>query len=166
MSWQKFWASHNKIFVYASIFAFLVSGVFLVFAYQSNSEANSMSQNEISQTVLGTSNQTVSSPKSESDITQFLLPNAFGNAGAPDYLTVYCTAYSNEFVQGNPATIIVNITRDNPSAEVLVIGAGFEVKPLDTISVEAENSWQPYNGGYYETPEPNELGSFPAFGGL
>ena len=68
-------------------------------------------------------------------------------------------------LQGNPVTVIVNITRDNPIPEVLVNGAGFEVKPLDTISVETQNPWQPYNGGYYEILEPNELGSFPAFGG-
>jgi hypothetical protein len=49
LSWQKFWAIHNKIFVLASIFAFAISGVFLVFAYHYNSEANLLSQNEITQ---------------------------------------------------------------------------------------------------------------------
>jgi hypothetical protein len=78
---------------------------------------------------------------------------------------VYCTAYSNEFVQGNPVTVIVNITRDNPAPEVLVIGAGFEVQPLNTISVETQDPWQPYNGGYYQIFEPNELGIFYAVGG-
>jgi len=165
LSWEKFWATHNTVIVIASILTFALAGIFIAFAYNYNSYADSLSQNSaynFNLTSTVTTNSTITGTASNEEIkfvkgeTIFQIPDVnMPNHSFNVRLSCTIASIGGRLIQNIPISNITVSMEFGPTCWNTLDILSIEVEPVKTVNVH--QTWGYLSGYTYTASSPSTM---------